>query len=99
MIATAINPELRKSDSLGGWNGNSGFNNKYVASRVCWSVFYTDNTGYRAECNFKRKCDAVAVYEWMIETGWDGRGDYETAFLIWANEHRNAVWITFKGEL
>ncbi len=99
MIATTTNPELRKSESLGGFNGKSGFNNKYVASRVCWSVFYTDNTGYRAECNFKRKCDAVAVYEWMVETEWNGRGCYEDAFLNWARNNRHPVAFTFKGEL
>ncbi len=99
MITATVSPELRKSESLGGFNGKSGFNNKYIASRVCWSVFYTDRTGYRAECNFKRKCDAVAVYEWMIATDWSGEGDYEGLFLKWAIDNKHPVAFTFKGEL
>ena len=98
-MAVAINPELQKSQSAGGWNNNSGFSNKYIASRSCWSVFYTDSTGYRAECCFKRKCDAVAVYEWMTTTGWNGEGDYTGEFLRWAIENRHQVAFTFKGEL
>lgn len=95
----SINAELTQDHSLGGFNGNSGFNNKYVASRRCWAVKYTDNTGYRATVCFKRKIDAVAVYEWMIAAKWNGAGDYEGAFLNWARENRHLVAYTFKGEL
>ena len=95
----ALNAELTKSKSPGGFNGCSGGNNKYVPSRLCWTVFYTDTTGYRAELNFKRKMDAVAVFEWMIATDWDGAGDYEGMFMKWAHETKNPVWHSFKGEL
>jgi hypothetical protein len=99
MIATATNPELRKSESTGGFNTASGGNRKYIASRACWSVFYTDPTGYRAELCMKRKCDAVAVYEWMVSIGWDGQGDYEGQFRSWAIKNRHPVAYSFKGEL
>ena len=97
--ANALNAELTKSNSMGGFNGCSGGNNKYVPSRSCWSVFYTDESGYRAELNFKRKMDAVAVFEWMTVADWDGVGDYEGAFMEWARVNANKVWGSFKGEL
>ena len=94
-----LNAKLGKSNSLGGFNGCNGSNNRYVPSRSCWSVFYTDSNGYRAECNFKRKMDAVAVYEWMTQTDWDGNGDYEGLFMDWALETKHPVWQSFKGEI
>lgn len=97
--ALAVNAELVQDYSLGGFNGKSGWNNKYVASRKCWCVKYTDNTGYRATICFKRKVDAVAVYNWVTATNWDGSGDYEGAFLNWACENKLQVAYTFKGEL
>ena len=99
MMTVATNPTIGKSESLGGFNNASGGNRKYTPSRSCWAVSYTDPTGYRAECCFKRKCDAVAVHEWMTTTGWDGKGDYEGAFLRWAIDNLHPVAFTFKGEL
>ena len=95
---TDANPELKKSQSTGGFNTASGGNRKYVSGRTCWSVFYTDGTGYRAEICFRRKCDAVAVFGWMLATGWSGVGDYEGPFLEWAHSTQHAVASTFKGE-
>ena len=97
--ATNANPELKKSESTGGFNSASGANRKYIAGRSCWSVFYTDASGYRAELCFKRKCDAVAVCDWMLATDWCGAGDYEGQFMSWAIANRHAVSGTFKGEL
>lgn len=97
--AIAINAELTQEYSQGGFNGRSGFNNKYVASRKCWAVRYTDSTGYRATICFKRKIDAVAVYEWMVSFDWDGRGDYQGLFIDWARANKNPIANTFKGEL
>jgi hypothetical protein len=99
MTALATNPELKKSKSVGGWNTASGGNRKYIPERICWSVFYTDGTGYRAELCMKRKCDAVAVYQWMLDTQWDGIGDFEGPFLLWARATHSPVAHTFKGEL
>jgi hypothetical protein len=92
------NPELRKSQSTGGFNAASGDNRKYIPGRFCWSVFYTDGTGYRAEICFRRKRDAVAVFGWMLATNWSGVGDFEGPFLEWANNTQHAVASTFKGE-
>jgi hypothetical protein len=47
----------------------------------------------------KRKMDAVAVFEWMQESGWDGSGDYEGTFMNWAHATQYPVWHSFKGEI
>ncbi len=92
-------PELRQSCSLGGFNTQAGANRKYIAGRKCWSVFYTDNTGYRAELCFVRKCDAKAVFAWMLNTEWSGTGDYEGSFLEWASLHAPDLRKSFKGTI
>ena len=93
------NPEIKKSESTGGFNTASGGLRKYIAGRLCWSVFYTDASGYRAETCFKRKCDAVAVFDWMLATDWNGVGDFEDKFVAWAIANRHAVAFTFQGEI
>ena len=85
--ATNASPEIRKSYSTGGPTFSK------------WCVCYTDASGYRAETCFKRKCDAVAVFDWMLATDWNGVGDFEDKFVAWAIANRHAVAFTFQGEI
>jgi hypothetical protein len=96
-VISNANPMLMKSQTTGGWNTASGSNRKYLPSRPCWSVFYTDSTGHRAELCFRRKVDARAVFGWMIESEWNGAGDFEDLFILWARDTQNAIAKTYKG--
>ena len=93
------NPELKQAMSFGGFNNASGKNRKYIPSRQCWSVEYTTPGGTRVAVFMKRKCDAVAVFRWMLSTEWNGWGDYTDIFMSWLWENDKKIASTFKGEI
>ena len=100
-MTTKHNPEAKlvRSQTRGGFNMRSGAYNRFRCSEMKCGIEYTDDTGFRFTQHYRRKKDAVAVFEFIEATDWDGGGDLESQFLRWAVTNNPEIFDTWKGEI
>ena len=97
LVASKVRAELKKLDNSG-FNSPKDNRNPVWSKRSHWSVIYK-KPGFEDVIMFKRKKDAVAVYEWMKEH-WNGVGNWEPSFMDYLLENKNYAFANeYKGEV